>query len=1312
MKKKFTLTSVGCSRSKRNTFSIPGILFLLFFAALQQLNAQSFIHPGLLHTQTDLDRMKAKVAADAQPWKSSWDILVANSHASLTRAYTSPVPAIVYRGFDGTHPENYASLFRDAASAYTTALRWQISGDPAYAEKSIAIMNAWSASLTAISGTSDKFLLAGIQGYQLANAAEIMRLYNGWTPADVDRFKNMMLTVFYSMNHDFLVNHNGACASHYWANWDLCNMASMLSIGVLCDRRDIYNEAVDYFKNGAGMGAIKNMVPYLYDTLGQWQESGRDQGHSMLGVALAGSFCEMAWNQGDDLYGYDNNRLLKGFEYTAKYNLGYEVPYTTYRNCDGVVQTVVSPDARGNVRPVCELVYNHYVNRKGLAAPYTALFAQRVRPEGGGGNYGPNSGGYDQLGYGTLTFTLDEPVKHNNQTISFPAIANRDFGAPDFDPGAVASSGLPVVYSSLDPNVASINADGTIHAGKSGTTIIYAQQLGNGSYNAAPVAQQTLTVNKIPGTNDGTCSNSSGTLTSALSSISGSAVLTWVGQSFVPGDYIKLTSTVPGGFSTNTSYNVMAANGNTFQLALQPGGMPVKATTTIANGTAQRFQKWLVPANWSGLVVPGGVNATATFGATSFGNIAGVTLDSNITIGTLNYAANGTSELTLASGLNNGMLTFKTVSGTPGITMFNTGTRKLFLGSAINNARIPLKIAGNQGLKINTPVYGGGNPAGLRIQAAVDWSQFSGGIIFAQGTIELHNTTNSPTAADNVLLPPQRLTMGFENTAVLIFTGAGNVASKQTIGALDGTSDAYIIARTAITNGAATLAVGADNQDGLYEGTIGMGPVDAAGDKGRINLEKIGTGTQVVSGAIKNGTTIIGGVPVYSAVNVREGKLVLSGENDYQGATTVNGGVLQVDGSVVSPVLVNEGMLSGSGSSTADITIGAGTGSGAIIAPGNPVGTLSTGAALTLNADATYALEYDSGLRRFGKVVAGSVILDNAILSLTDLGNNALLPGDSSYIIIDNTGVSAVSGSFLNLPEGSRITLGNNEFTITYSGGTGNDIALIVVKKGQIIIFNPLPGAGVSLAEVDAGAVASSGLPVTYTSSDTTIATVVNGKLHLVGVGITLITASQEGNIIYNAAVPVTQSLHVIDDIPPTAPRALTSFKKQAHQVELVWVAASDNVGVAGYNVYLNGSQINATPVTGTNYITAYPNGNDIYEFTVKAFDAAGNLSRASDPEFVVNSNSGKGYGTCQEVVTVFPNPTNGNFKLRVDSRETGGICITLYNSGGGIVQSITDGKGAAFYQREFNFHSLAKGTYYLQVVVGNFSATKMLIIR
>jgi hypothetical protein len=367
-----------------------------------------FIHPGLLHSEADFDRMKSKVLADAQPWRQGWDRLIANSHAQLT--WTARPAAIVFRGNDGMTPQNYPQLYNDIAAAYALALRWKISGDAAYADKAVQILDAWSGTLTAIQGTADRFLAAGLYGYQFANAAEIMRTYSGWSPAGLARFKDMMLRVFYPMNHDFLVRQNGACVTHYWANWDLCNMSSILAIGVLTDDRAIYDEAVNYFKNGAGNGSIGNAVFFVHPgNLGQWQESGRDQGHATLGIGLMGAFCEMAWKQGDDLYGYSDNRFLAGAEYVARYNLGNDVPYVTYRNCDPVTQTVIAPAGRGDIRPIWELVYHHYVNRRRLAAPNVAAYAAMVRPEGGGGDYGPNSGGFDQLGYGTLTFTLDPP---------------------------------------------------------------------------------------------------------------------------------------------------------------------------------------------------------------------------------------------------------------------------------------------------------------------------------------------------------------------------------------------------------------------------------------------------------------------------------------------------------------------------------------------------------------------------------------------------------------------------------------------------------------------------------------------------------------------------------------------------------------------------------------------------------------------------------------------------------------------------------------------------------------------------------------
>jgi hypothetical protein len=126
-----------------------------------------------------------------------------------------------------------------------------------------------------------------------------------------------------------------------------------------------------------------------------------------LVISLVGAFCKIAYDQGEDLFAYEDNKVLALAEYTAKYNLGEDVPFTNYTNCEGQAMTEISANGRGTLRPSWELLYNQYVKRKGLAAPYSQRFAEMLRPEGGGGHYGTNSGGFDQLGFGTLAFTLE-----------------------------------------------------------------------------------------------------------------------------------------------------------------------------------------------------------------------------------------------------------------------------------------------------------------------------------------------------------------------------------------------------------------------------------------------------------------------------------------------------------------------------------------------------------------------------------------------------------------------------------------------------------------------------------------------------------------------------------------------------------------------------------------------------------------------------------------------------------------------------------------------------------------------------------------
>lgn len=362
-----------------------------------------FIHPGALDSEEEFKVRSEGVRDEVHPWLDGFSKLRSNSH-DVVSYEPHPVSNLVRGTAPGHAKENYSRIFNDAAAAYALALDWRVSGDESRAEAAKKILDAWAVTLKSINGTSDKYLASGIYGYQMAVAGETLRGYSGWSQDEIVAFQDMLVNVFAPMNQDFLENHNGARIDHYWANWDLANTASLMAIGVFAGRKDFYDQARDYYLNGSGNGSIKNAAWKVYSGgFAQWQESGRDQGHTMLGLGLAGIICEIAEHQGDDLFSAYNNRLLAAARYVASYNLGATVPYTEYKNSD-VVQPVISSVGRGQVRPIWALLWGEYVQKRKLSGDELKSILDRDGVEGGGGDYGPNSGGFDQLGFGTLTF--------------------------------------------------------------------------------------------------------------------------------------------------------------------------------------------------------------------------------------------------------------------------------------------------------------------------------------------------------------------------------------------------------------------------------------------------------------------------------------------------------------------------------------------------------------------------------------------------------------------------------------------------------------------------------------------------------------------------------------------------------------------------------------------------------------------------------------------------------------------------------------------------------------------------------------------
>lgn len=388
----------------KKSWAVISTLYIFFLqSCASSVQASAFVHPGALNNEADFQFMSDKIRSKESPWYNEFLMLRANPHDSVN--YVPHPVAIVYRGrADGHFQENYSRLYNDLAAAYALALDWRISNDNSRAEKSVQILTAWADALKAVDGTSDKYLASGIYGYQFAVIAETLRGSNALSAKDKSKIDSLLLSVFKTMNEDFLRYHNNMKADHYWANWDLSNIASLMAIGIFTDRRDLYDEAVNYYLHGNGNGSIEHAAWKTYpDGLAQWQESGRDQAHTKMGLGLAGLICQMAYKQGDPLFDAYNHRLLDAARYVARYNMGSHVPFTPYHNSD-VTQISISEISRGQDRPIWALFYGYYIQKKRLYAPEISNIYKMNKTEGGGGNYGTSSGGFDQLGYGVLTF--------------------------------------------------------------------------------------------------------------------------------------------------------------------------------------------------------------------------------------------------------------------------------------------------------------------------------------------------------------------------------------------------------------------------------------------------------------------------------------------------------------------------------------------------------------------------------------------------------------------------------------------------------------------------------------------------------------------------------------------------------------------------------------------------------------------------------------------------------------------------------------------------------------------------------------------
>lgn len=242
--------------------------------------------------------------------------------------------------------------------------------------------------------------------------------------------------------------------------------------------------------------------------------------------------------------------------------------------------------------------------------------------------------------------------------------------------------------------------------------------------------------------------------------------------------------------------------------------------------------------------------------------------------------------------------------------------------------------------------------------------------------------------------------------------------------------------------------------------------------------------------------------------------------------------------------------------------------------------------------------------------------------------------------------------------------------------------------------------------------------PVTYSGGATKLSTGIYGRFRYSKTSNLFVTCNDWTANCYTLRLTSgsgTSSSGVSDTTPPSVPSNLQAVAASASQINLSWSASTDNIGVSGYKVFRNGTQIGTASTT--NYSDTSLTASTTYVYTVSAFDAAGNASGSSSGASATTlalSSGGsdfqsrcsaagviicRGFDTASEF-TAASYPNSGIYPAG-DGKYHGTFDSTVKASGGGSLRfEILGGSGAnsAGYWWEKFGQSFGPGqTFYVQ---------------
>lgn len=637
---------------------------------------------------------------------------------------------------------------------------------------------------------------------------------------------------------------------------------------------------------------------------------------------------------------------------------------------------------------------------------------------------------------GTVGFNLASgaTLDMNNQTMSVA-------GGVTFDADAMTT---------LSINNGTLSLDGTLNVvNGSGDTLTLAANLAdNGAVTSAlnKSGAGALTLSGVNNTAAGgtgldAVTVSAGTLAAAGDASLGTGTVTLDGGAFsnanlaFTADNAFILGAGGGIFNVNSADKTLTLTGtvtgsgkltkiNGGALALA-GGNSYSGGTQINNGSLRG----------NTLSLQGDILANAP--------TAAVVFNQNIS-GTYAGAISGSGNVTKSG---NGQLTLSGANAYTGATLISAGTVSLITGAGLSDVTAVTVSSG----------------AALRLQGASETI----GSLAGAGTVTLNGGTltvggdHTSTVFSGVLAGTGGLTKigsgGLELSGMNTYTGATTVSDGQLT--LDNFGNSVLADSGAVTvNPGAILLSLADETVGSIAGagtiTLNSGTLTVGGDNTSTTFA--GTIDENAGGAL---------------IKIGAGTLILSGVNTYSGDTTVTAGALIVTGTAAGAAGVAAGaVLGGTGTLGGAVTVASGGTLAPGVAGGNQgVGKLTLANGLTLAGGSILAVDLygaSAGTGYDQVDVAGAVSLAGAVLARTQGYPPA--NGDA-YILIDNDAGDNVTGAFIGLAEGDSFASSGRSFSMSYVGGSGNDVVLTAFNNAPALDVSQTPTmAGINEDAADA----------------------------------------------------------------------------------------------------------------------------------------------------------------------------------------------------------------------------------------------------